>query len=149
MWSDPVPNDSSPQIDNLPASIKFPKNFHPNQETLISYLHSSPHTLTRRHFETFHSFLLCYQIDRLTRRHTPSQPFQPLLVLEIRYHIRPIRYNSNRIRRRHERVLPVNHIPITIPITRCTERNPFSIDYLYQRMCVREVRIGGPTTEIG
>ena len=29
IWSDPVPNDSSPQIDNLPASIKLPKNFQP------------------------------------------------------------------------------------------------------------------------
>lgn len=29
MWSEPVPKDSSPQMDSLPASIKFPKNFHP------------------------------------------------------------------------------------------------------------------------
>ena len=29
MWSDPVPKDSSPQMDRRPASIKFPKNFHP------------------------------------------------------------------------------------------------------------------------
>lgn len=29
MWSDPVPKLSSPQIDNTPASIKFPKNFQP------------------------------------------------------------------------------------------------------------------------
>ena len=29
MWSEPVPNDSSPHIESLPASIKLPKNFHP------------------------------------------------------------------------------------------------------------------------
>lgn len=29
MWSEPVPKLSSPQIDNFPASIRFPKNFHP------------------------------------------------------------------------------------------------------------------------
>ena len=29
IWSDPVPNDSSPQIESRPASIRFPKNFHP------------------------------------------------------------------------------------------------------------------------
>src|ERR1700722_7918163 len=45
MWSDPVPNDSSPQIDNLPASIKFPKNFHPNsKKTRQSVIYTPPHT---------------------------------------------------------------------------------------------------------
>jgi hypothetical protein len=29
MWSEPVPKDSSPQMESRPASIKFPKNFHP------------------------------------------------------------------------------------------------------------------------
>lgn len=29
MWLDPVPNDSSPQIEIRFESIKLPKNFHP------------------------------------------------------------------------------------------------------------------------
>lgn len=29
MWSEPVPKLSSPQMDNFPASIRFPKNFQP------------------------------------------------------------------------------------------------------------------------
>ena len=29
MWSEPVPKLSSPQIDNFPASMRFPKNFQP------------------------------------------------------------------------------------------------------------------------
>lgn len=29
MWSEPVPKLSSPQIDKLPASMRFPKNFQP------------------------------------------------------------------------------------------------------------------------
>jgi hypothetical protein len=36
MWSEPLPNDSSPQIERRPASMRLPKNFQPVRSYQLS-----------------------------------------------------------------------------------------------------------------
>lgn len=52
-----------------------------------------------------------------------------------------MRNHRNRIRRRYERIKSVNHIPVAIPVRRCSERDFLGIDAFDEGMCVCQVWI--------
>jgi hypothetical protein len=62
IWSDPVPKLSSPHSDKRPASIRFPKNFHPVGTSNIS-MRLSAATLQQRHSSKCKALLQKRQVN--------------------------------------------------------------------------------------
>jgi len=139
IWSDPVPNDSSPQIERRPASMRFPKNFQPvpNQQGLII---ACPSIRTSGNFEIFQTLLLSDEINGLARRHAPCQSLNAAL-LEVRDGISPVGNNSDRVRGRDKGILAVDHIPISVAIAGSTEGDIVRVDRLDEGVGIRQVGV--------
>ena len=70
MWSDPVPKLSSPQSDKRWASIRFPKNFQPNNihEKIMKSWKNCTWPTSSCNFVAFEKFILAYY----TKLHSKS-----------------------------------------------------------------------------
>ena len=129
MWSEPVPKDSSPQIERRPASIKLPKNFQPKCR-FNNFAHIfRGRDLTGRDLEVFETLLLGNKINGRAGWHTPSQALNTAL-LEVRNRLGPVCNDGNGVTGGDERALSVDHVAITITIGGSTKGNVVLLDSL-------------------
>ena len=148
MWSEPVPKDSSPQIERRPASIKLPKNFQPRYWLRTPSPNLWAGELTSRDLEVLKTFLLGDKIDGGASRHTPSQTLDATF-LEVRNRIGPVRNDSNRVTGSDERALSIDHIPIAVTIRGGTECNVVLLNSVDQGVSIGQVGVGVSSTEVG
>ena len=147
MWSEPVPKDSSPQMERRPASIRFPKNFQPKFRFSI-LLQLVARDLTSRDLEVLETLLFGNEVDGSASWHAPSQTLDTTL-LEVRNRIGPIRNDGNRIAGGNKCALSVDHITITVTIGGCTKGDVVLFDSLDQGVSICQVGVGVSSTEVG
>ena len=122
MWSLPVPNDSYPHSYINPASIRFPKNFHP---VGVSYIFKS-------FFNETSSIALEVGMLRATpkiviydlfpeRDNVVIFTFKSTFLFKIRYTVIVRCYYSERIRWSYKKFFAEYHISISITIACCSK----------------------------
>lgn len=103
---------------------------------------------TSRNLEILKALLLGDHINGLAGWHTPSQALDATL-LEVRDSIRPMGDDRDRVRRRNECTLAINHVPVTITIAGSPKRDIVLLNSLDEGVRVGEVRIRVSSTKIG
>lgn len=149
MWSEPVPNDSSPQIERRPASMRLPKNFQPMPLVSMARVQTCTDDLTRRDDMALETLLLGDVVDLRTGRHATRKTLHATL-LEVWDRLPcPVCDDRDAVTWRHECALAVDHVPVAVSVARRAERDVVALHVLDQFVRIRQVRVGVSATEVG
>ena len=146
-------------MESRPASMRFPKNFHPVSSekkrfesqlspSLSSQRCEEERRLTSRNLEDLKTLSLSDEIDSSRSRHRPRESLDSSL-LEVRDRLSPISDDRDGITRSDERSSSVDHVPVTISIRSSSERDLLLLDSSDEVVGVGQVGIGVGSSKVG